>query len=82
MHIDSHTSSITPYMDPTIDPKAMLAKGMKPVVVWLPETSELGVAEKLQQQLRRISFAESEKAILEWMEDNIDWPDDDSGFEA
>jgi hypothetical protein len=54
----------------------MRAKGLRPVQLWLPDTSAPGFAKEMQRQSLLAAESAEEKEILDWIEAVYEWPDD------
>ena len=46
----------------------MLAKGFKPVEVWVPDLSDPAIYALAEAEAKRIAFADAEEDILDWIE--------------
>lgn len=51
--------------------------GLRPIQIWVPDTRAPGFAEEIARQSRVLAASEGDKEVLDWMEDNIDWPNYD-----
>ncbi len=54
----------------------MREKGLRPEIVWVPDTEAPGFREGLNRQLAAIRNSPGEKELLDWMEKVADWPTD------
>lgn len=54
----------------------MRAKGLRPKVVWVPDTETPEFRDELNRQLVAIRNSPGEKEILDWIEQVADWPKD------
>jgi hypothetical protein len=52
------------------------AQGLRPKVVWVPDTTATGLDEDLRKDFEAIRNSPGEKEILDWMEKVADWPKD------
>ena len=54
----------------------MRAKGLRPVQLWLPDTSAPGFAEEMRRQSLLAAASPGEKEVLDWIEAVYEWPKD------
>ena len=52
------------------------AKGLRPEVVWVPDTDAPGFREQIERELEAIRNSPEEQEILDWVEQVHDWPKD------
>jgi hypothetical protein len=52
------------------------AQGLRPRVVWVPDTEAPGFEEELRRDFEAIRNSPGEKEILDWIEQVADWPKD------
>jgi hypothetical protein len=52
----------------------MRAKGLRPVQLWLPDTSAPGFAEEMRKQSLLAAASPGEKEVLDWIEAVYEWP--------
>ena len=52
--------------------------GLRPVQIWVPDTTRPGFAEAARQQCIEINEADRSEAIMEWLEE-VSWFDDPAG---
>ncbi|MBA3517171.1 MAG: antitoxin MazE family protein [Rhizobiales bacterium] len=52
------------------------AKGLRPILVWVPDTDEPGFEEELRRDFEAIRSSAGETEILDWIEQVADWPRD------
>lgn len=55
--------------------ETLRAKGLRPVIFWLPDTARPEVRERLEKEYRAIAASEEEAEMLEWLEAVADWPE-------
>ena len=51
--------------------------GLRPVQIWVPDTTRPGVAEEVQRQCLLINEMDKQEGIMDWVED-VSWFDDDA----
>lgn len=51
--------------------------GLRPVQIWVPDTTRPGFVEAARQQCARINEADRSEPIMEWLEE-VSWLDDDA----
>ena len=54
----------------------MRGKGLRPVQLWLPDTSAPGFAGEMRRQSLLAAASAEEKEVLDWIEAVYEWPDD------
>ena len=52
----------------------MRAKGLRPVQIWLPDTSSGGFAKEMRRQSLLAAASATERETLDWMEAVYEWP--------
>ena len=52
------------------------AQGLRPIQIWVPDTSAPGFAEEARRQSLAIRDSAGEAEITEWLEAVSAWPDD------
>jgi hypothetical protein len=51
--------------------------GLRPVQIWVPDTTRPGFAEEVQRQCLLINEMDKQEGIMDWVED-VSWFDDDA----
>jgi len=54
----------------------MRAKGLRPEIIWVPDTKSPDFKAELERELELIRQSPEEEEILEWIEQVADWPKD------
>ena len=52
------------------------AKGLRPVVLWIPDTDGPAFEEELRLDFEAIRNSPEEQEIMDWIEQVADWPKD------
>lgn len=55
------------------------AQGLRPIQIWVPDTSAPGFAEEARRQSLAIRHSPEETEIMDWLEAVSAWPDDAAG---
>jgi hypothetical protein len=58
------------------DNPELRAEGLRPVVIWVPDTDTPEFQESLRQEIEAIRDSSEEQEILDWLEQVSDWPKD------
>jgi hypothetical protein len=58
------------------DNPKLRAEGLRPVVIWVPDTDRPEFQESLRQEIEAIRDSPEEQEILDWLEQVSDWPKD------
>lgn len=54
----------------------MKAQGLRPVVMWVPDTEAPGFAEEMRRQSILAANSPGEAEVLDWVEAVYEWPKD------
>ena len=52
------------------------AEGLRPIVLWVPDTDAPGFAEEMRRQSLLAAASEGEREIHDWIEAVYEWPRD------
>lgn len=68
MQTPHHTPETT-----SLNQAALKARGLRPVVLWVPDTQRLGFAEEVRRQLAVVEADADDRDTLEFIDAAADW---------
>ena len=57
------------------DPTRLRARGLRPVVIWVPDTRRPGFADEIRRQLALVEADAQDREILDFIAAAADWRD-------